>query len=193
MILGPIPNRWAVRKSEELRFLSNNNDGCSKSAKRPLRTSRRNFFLQSLLGIALGWIDLLLFSVVGNPDLAQQPGNLSASNIFLQTSDVPANLIIVVLCLSGQFLRFVIQMRIFKRNTCRLGATFYGLLIFFSSSLVLLYWRFQYVPWPDYDEVYVGSPFEAGLIWVLSSILFFFGLDSTRRIKYNTEQGNRNQ
>lgn len=126
---------------------------------------------------------MLLYAVVGNPDLALELGVLTASNWLVQTGDVSANLLIVALCLIGQTLRFAIQQRIIKGAVIQFGPTAYALSLCFLGGFVALYVRYQNVTAPDYTDIYIGSPFQAASIWIFTNVLFFFGFDSSRRIK----------
>jgi hypothetical protein len=126
---------------------------------------------------------MLLYAFVGNPDLAQRVGKLDQENFLLQSGDFIANSLIILICFLGQLLRFAIQQRIIKRQRVTLGMGFFVGICVFAFLLLVLYERFQSIPWPNYQDTYFNSPFQASLYWVFFSIFFFVGLDSLRRIE----------
>lgn len=172
-----MPNVWAMNICLRFNILRHSH---SKRQNRKLfkPKSALSFMYQSLFATALAWLFSNIYAMTGSvPDVSPGTGLKWNDNWLLQTTDVYANLLLVVACVSGQFTWFIIIWRILRRTTLKYGT--FALLPFmvFSSSLVLLLVRYQDLGLV-YKDLYISSPQQFVMFLIPVSVIFFVGVES---------------
>lgn len=180
---GPIPNRWAIGLSRKLRVIKLKTGDPNLKIKMWYPTSFRNYFLQSLLAISLGFTFAHIVARTGIVDGLFSGDDWKVSNvILLQTTDVSVNALTLLVIAELQFLWMLLFWKFVARRPWKFGRNTISFFLILAVCILLLSWRLSVIPQIEYD-LYTKNPAEFVINWVVESFVLFLGFDSMRVIK----------
>ncbi len=180
---GPIPNRWAIGLALKFRVIKLKSGEPNFQSKMWYPNSFRNYFLQSLLALALGFTFAHLVARTGIVDGLFSGDDWKVSNIILlQTTDVWVNSLTLLVIVQFQFLWMLLFWKFVGRRPWKFGINMISFFLILAVCILLLSWRLSEIPQIDYD-LYTKDPAEFVINWVVESFVLFIGFDSSRVIK----------
>ena len=177
---GPLPNRWAVGLAYRFGFLKRIPGHNLNQSRIWYPQSFLNYVQQSALAIILGFALTSFFARVGFNKYDQV---LKTSDVvFLQSTDLILNVILVAAILVLQYLWFLLIVRYVNRGHFKLGSRALVLLMLLAALIYSFVMRLSSLPSVEYD-LHLSTPYEFSICFAIFSALCFLGFDGLRVIK----------